>query len=46
MLSEPQDKLDDPPAVAKSISKGAKHQLDIRVISETKLLNIETSMYA
>ena len=43
LLSEPQDKLDEPPAVAKRISILVKHQPDIQVILDTKLLKIETS---
>ena len=43
ILSEPQDKLDQPPAVAKRISKiGGSSTRYIQVISETKSLKIET----
>ena len=42
-ISEPQDKLDQPHAVANMVSKNNKYQLDIQVNSETKLLKIEVS---
>ena len=42
-LSGSQVKLDQPPDIAKRITKSDKHQLDIQVIPETKSLKIETS---
>ena len=43
VLSEPQDKLNEQPAVAKDQQTLVKNQLDIQVILETKSLKIEIS---
>ena len=43
ILSEPQDKLNKPPVVAKDQQTLVKNQLDIQVILQTKSLKIETS---